>query len=138
MLFAIYRLVKDLNQGKGLRIAFDVTLLVSIWWIASSELISNMALMNFDNTYKLALSILWGVTALSYIAFGIWKKRKHIRILAIVVFGITLLKLFFYDMSHFDTIAKTIAFVSLGILLLVISFLYNKYKHFIFDNDENS
>ena len=138
MLFAIYRLIKDLNQGKGLRITFDVTLFVSIWWIASSELISEMELMNFDNTYKLALSILWGVTALSYIAFGIWKKRKHIRILAIAVFGITLLKLFFYDMSHFDTIAKTIAFVSLGILLLVISFLYNKYKHFIFDNDENS
>ena len=32
---------------------------------------------------------------------------------------------------------KTIVFVSLGVLLLVISFLYNKYKNIIADDSEN-
>jgi len=51
---------------------------------------------------------------------------------AIALFGVTLIKLFFYDISHLDTISKTIVFVTLGILLLIISFLYNKYKSLIF------
>jgi hypothetical protein len=32
-----------------------------------------------------------------------------------------------------NTVSKTIVMVSLGLLLLVISFLYNKYKHLIAD-----
>ena len=65
------------------------------------------------------------------IVLGIWKKKKHLRVGAIALFGITLVKLFFYDIAYLDTIAKTIVFVALGVLLLIISFLYNKYKHVI-------
>ena len=66
--------------------------------------------------------------ALILIGLGIWKGKKHLRIGAIALFTITLVKLFFYDISLLGTIAKTIVFVVLGILLLIISFLYNKYK----------
>jgi uncharacterized membrane protein len=96
-----------------------------------------MDITKSTQSYKLGLSILWGVCALILIALGIWKKKKHLRIGAIALFGVTLVKLFFYDISHLDTIAKTIVFVALGILLLIISFLYNKYKHIISDGNEN-
>jgi hypothetical protein len=112
-------------------VGFDFLFYSSLIWIASSELISWMDIMKSEQSYKLGLSILWGVYALVLIVLGIWKKKKHLRIGAIVFFGITLLKLFFYDISHLDTIAKTIVFVTLGIILLIISFLYNKYKHLI-------
>lgn len=46
------------------------------------------------------------------------------------------MKLFFYDIAELDTISKTIVFVSLGISLLIISFLYNKYKNLIFEESE--
>ncbi|SDB88809.1 DUF2339 domain-containing protein [Williamwhitmania taraxaci] len=136
--FSIFKLLKEVLQNKALRVTYDIVLFTSIWWIASSELINLMDLFYFENPYRLALSIMWGIMALLFIIWGISKKRKHIRILAIAVAGITLIKLFAYDMSHFDTIAKTLAFVSLGILLLVISFLYNKYKHFIFDDNDTN
>jgi uncharacterized membrane protein len=105
-------------------------------WVASSELITWLDLLHFDNTYKIGLSILWGVFALFTIAFGIWKNKKHLRLAAIVLFALTLLKLFLYDIADLGTIAKTIVFVSLGILLLIISFLYNKYKDLINDDEE--
>jgi uncharacterized membrane protein len=85
---------------------------------------------------KLGLSILWGVYSLFMIVLGIMKHKKYLRIGAIVLFGITLIKLFFYDISHLNTISKTIIFISLGILLLVISFLYNKYRLLIAENNE--
>ena len=71
--------------------------------------------------------------SLALIVLGIWKKKKYLRVTAIVLFGATLIKLFFYDISHLDTISKVIVFVSLGLLLLIISFLYNKNKDKIFN-----
>ncbi len=111
--------------------AFDILLTICILVIASNELITWMEIMHFSQSYKLGLSILWGLYALILISMGIWKKKKHLRVAGIVLFSATLVKLFLYDISHLDTIAKTIVFVSLGILLLIISFLYNKYKHLI-------
>ena len=112
-------------------IGYDLLLYISLLWISSSELINWMDILEFAQSYKLGLSILWGVYALLLIVLGIWKNKKHLRIMAFALFGVTLIKLFLYDISHLDTLAKTIVFVSLGVLLLIISFLYNKYKHII-------
>ena len=100
-------------------------------------MINLLDLSGSDQTYKLGLSILWGAYSLLLIILGIWKNKKHMRIAAIILFGVTLLKLFLYDISQLNTMAKTIVFISLGILLLVISFLYNKYKNII-SNDVES
>jgi uncharacterized membrane protein len=132
MILSIYRSIKQnfmKESGLKLNIAFDGLLYISIVWIGSSELINCMDIMHSSQSYKLGLSILWGVYALLMIILGIWKKKKHIRIGAIVLFALTLLKLFAYDISDMDTISKTIVFVLLGLLLLVISFLYNKYRY---------
>jgi uncharacterized membrane protein len=118
-----------------LRMYFDLAMHISIIWILSSELIHWLDITGSVQSYKLALSIFWGSYSLFLIILGIWKKRKYLRVGAILLFAATLIKLFSYDISHLETIPKTIAFVSLGILLLIISFLYNKYKHIIADED---
>ncbi len=113
------------------KVAYDILLYTSLIWILSSELISWMDIMHSTQPYKLGLSILWGVYSLFLIGIGIWKKKKHLRVGAIALFSVTLLKLFLFDLSHIDTIAKTIIFITLGILLLTISFLYIKYRNTI-------
>jgi hypothetical protein len=135
ILFASYRYILEEFLKKDFSVAFDFLFHGTILWIASSELIHWMNIADSTQSYKLGLSILWGVYALLLISLGIWKKKKHLRIGAITLFGVTLYKLFIYDISGLDTIEKTVLFVSLGILLLIISFLYNKYKHII--SDEN-
>lgn len=121
---------------RNIEIVMDSLLHISILWILSSELIHWMDIAGYSNNYKIGLSILWGSYSLLLISLGIWKKKAYLRVGAIVIFALTLLKLFLYDISHLDTIAKTIVFVSLGALLLIISFLYNKYKHIISDDDK--
>jgi len=132
-----YQYVREEFMRSDFKIAFDFLLHTSALWITSSELINWMDIAESEQSYKLGLSILWGIYSLFLIALGIWKKKKHLRIGAIALFGGTLVKLFFYDISQLDTIAKTIVFVSLGLLLLIISFLYNKYKHIISDENES-
>ena len=137
LLIACYKYIHQKFLKKDLKMAFDILLHTTILWIASSELINWMDIAESAQSYKLGLSILWGIYSVLLIVLGIWKHKKYLRIGAIALFTATLIKLFFYDISHLNTISKTIVFVSLGILLLIISFLYNKYKHIIFDEPEN-
>ena len=112
---------------------FDIGLSFTVLIVLSSELISWSDIFGFSGAEKLGLSIFWGIYAVAVIAVGIVQQKKHLRIFGIGLFAVTLLKLFFYDIADLDTISKTIVFVSLGILLLGASFLYNKYTKLLFD-----
>lgn len=136
LMFGIYKLSKATFMKLKVKLVFVALLHISILWILSSELLQWLDLSGSKQTYKLGLSILWGAYSLFLIAFGIYKNNKYLRIGAIALFGVTLIKLFFYDIASMNTITKTIVFVSLGILLLIISFLYNKYKHKITDEPD--
>jgi uncharacterized membrane protein len=133
LLVMSYRYLQAKIIKRDLKIGFDCVLHFTILCILSSELINWLDMAASIESDKLGLSILWGIYALSIIILGIWKRQKHLRIMAILLFGITLVKLFFYDIAHLPTLSKTIVFVSLGTLLLIISFLYNKYKSKIFE-----
>ncbi|MBT8223475.1 MAG: DUF2339 domain-containing protein, partial [Eudoraea sp.] len=136
-LFISYKTLKqgfvDLKED----IVFDLVLAVTICWIITSELLHWLDLYGVSDSYKLWLSILWGLYALLLISLGIWKKKKHLRISAIILFSITLLKLFFYDIAHLNTLSKTIVFVSLGILLLLVSYLYNRFRNIIAGEEDS-
>ncbi len=142
LLFASYRYIKqkfllETISPESLGQAFDFLLYFSLFVISSSELINQMDIFGYQDSYKLGLSILWGIFALGLVIIGIYQHKKHLRIGAIALLGLTLAKLFFYDIADLDTISKTVVFVSLGILMLIVSFLYNKYKAFIFETKES-
>lgn len=145
-IYCIYRLVnsnlinkEDIGlQQFNLHIIFEVLAWVVGIIICSSELVNILDLNNFSQSDKLGVSILWGSFALIMVAIGIWKNKKHLRLMAIVLFFITLAKLFFYDIAHLSSISKTILFICLGVLLLIISFLYNKFTDKITDNNDDT
>jgi len=134
IVLASYHLIRQEFMSKKWRKIFEVALHGIILWVSSSELIHLLDLQGSSGTYKLGLSILWGLYSLLLIALGIWKQRQFLRIWGIALFGITLLKLFLYDLAHLNTLSKTIVFITLGILLLIISFLYNKFQNEISAN----
>lgn len=134
ILYTSFQYTKQQFLNVNIKQIFALVFYITILWLLSSELIHWMNMLGSAESYKLGLSILWGVYALALIVIGIIRKYKQIRLGAMSLFGITLFKLFFYDISDLNTISKTIVFVVLGILLLVISFLYNKFKHLIFDD----
>ncbi len=132
--FTLYTIHKGVRQDFMSRRFIkpaDILIHGALLWLASSELINWMEIAGSGSPDMLGLSILWGLYSLMLIGLGIWKKKKHLRIAAMVVFAGTILKLLFYDLAHLDTIAKTIVLVTLGLLLLISSFLYNKYKNII-------
>ncbi|MCE3296959.1 MAG: hypothetical protein K0R65_2673 [Crocinitomicaceae bacterium] len=134
--YTYFTFMKKQFTDRFFRIFSEYFLHVVIIWILSAELVNWMYVFNSKQAYKLWLSILWGVYSLFLIVIGIRDKKAYLRIGAISLFGVTLVKLFLYDLDRLSTLGKTVLFIILGVILLVISFLYNKYKNILFDEEE--
>jgi uncharacterized membrane protein len=91
----------------------------------------------FENLYaKALLTIIWGLSSFAMIWLGMKYRFKSLRITALVLFGITLVKLFSFDIRNIPPAGKIAAFILLGVLLLVVSFMYQRLKKLIIDNAE--
>jgi len=87
---------------------------------------------------QLTITIVWMLMAASLFVIGLWRKIKLLRLVSIVLFAVTLIKLVGVDSLKFTALQKVISYILLGTILLVVSFLYQKFKNVIFgeDNDE--
>jgi uncharacterized membrane protein len=130
--------LRHFYRDKFFKQVIEIVIHICLVWVVCSELIHLKRMNGGGDFYRAGLTIFGGIYAFGLIAFGIWKKRPHLRLLALILFGITLLKLFIYDIAKVDAGGKTIAFISLGVLLLVISFLYTKYKHLILSGEDET
>jgi uncharacterized membrane protein len=86
-------------------------------------------------TYKVGFAILWGICAFTAMYIGLKRKNKDLRIIALTLFALTLAKLFIFDIRGISEGGKIAAFISLGILLLIISFMYQNIKKLILADD---
>ena len=136
-LWAIFKNTKSIIENTKLHIFLEMVIHISILNFLSNELVTWMDIAGYQDIFKLGLSILWSVYSLLLVGLGIYKKKKYLRISALVLFGVTLAKLFLYDISNLSTISKTVVLIVLGLLLLIISFLYNKFKDKISDETKH-
>lgn len=80
------------------------------------------------------VTFLWLLVAVAVFAWGVAAKSISLRMGGIALMGLTLLKLVLYDSLQFSPVQKVIAYLTLGILLLIVSFFYQKYKEKLFRN----
>ncbi|MEP2026789.1 MAG: DUF2339 domain-containing protein [Reichenbachiella sp.] len=88
----------------------------------------------FDGAVRSVYPVVWALSALVLMIVGMKLRMKPLRLASLVVFSVTIVKLFFYDLAGNST-GKIISFILLGVILLLISFLYQKLK-FIIQDDE--
>lgn len=84
---------------------------------------------------KVGLPIVWGICAFAFMYVGLIRRNRTFRILSLSLFALTLVKLFFYDIQGISEGGRIAAFISLGVLLLIISFMYQKIKTLILVSD---
>jgi hypothetical protein len=86
-----------------------------------------------ENLKQLSLSGVWLLFSIAVMVFGIWRRTRVLRLVAIVLFGATILKIFTYDLSFLDTLYRIVSFIALGLILLAVSYLYQRYRAIIFE-----
>lgn len=82
--------------------------------------------INTSLSQHLALSLLWTGYATGLILLGVNRKSALLRWQAILLFGLVVLKVFIYDSSFLERFYRIVSFFILGLVLLVISFLYQR------------
>ena len=134
-------IINILNNKKNLLFKAATTFFIlTILYLLSADLdaISILITQNTDTliySQKTGYAILWGISSFILMIIGMKKKIKIIRILSLILFAITITKLFVYDISNISEGGKIVAFILLGVLLLIISFMYQKVKKLVIDDD---
>jgi uncharacterized membrane protein len=92
----------------------------------------------WQNLYhKAGLSILWSICSFIMMWLGMYYKFRPLRIISLTLFTITLIKLFAYDIRNIPPGGKIAAFILLGVLLLTVSFMYQRLKKIIIDDSQS-
>lgn len=81
------------------------------------------------------ITLIWLLLAILLFVAGMYLRIKILRFISIFLFGLTLLKLLFIDSLSFTAVQKVTGYVVTGTLLLVVSFLYQKFRKRIFDEE---
>lgn len=87
--------------------------------------------------FSAGLSLSLSIAGFVQMGLGMRLHQKVLRMVSLATFGIVLLKLVFDDLWAMPTIGKIIVFIILGLILLILSFLYQKLKDVLFKNDED-
>ncbi len=88
--------------------------------------------------YKAGLSILWSICSFIMIWLGMQYKFRSLRIISLSLFTLTLAKLFTYDIRNIPAGGKIAAFILLGVLLLTVSFMYQRLRKIIIEDAETN
>lgn len=117
------------NRNQHTEFAIIATL---VWLTGTRLLVMSFHEENFSTAFSLSL----GLAAFILMCAGMRYHSKEVRIVSLAEFGIVLGKLIFNDVWTMSALGKIIVFISLGILLLTLSFLYQKLKDVLFNEDE--
>ena len=109
-----------------------------LWFVYSSEETSFLVgLYGSRGGAKIAVSLLWGAYALALLAFGILRKKKIVRIPALVLFAVTVLKIFFLDLVGTPALYRIAGCMITGAVLVAGAWLYVRFAQKGDPSDEN-
>ena len=118
-------------------LTFSQTLGVSAWLAGLAmftiEAVAQGAARHWQTETSLAITLSWTAYALGTLIAGIYWRSGTVRVLSLSVFMLTVAKVFLFDVWHLDTVIRVFAFISLGVTLLLVSFLYRHYRERIRD-----
>jgi uncharacterized membrane protein len=75
----------------------------------------------------MSYSIAWALFALLMLIVGIRKQIAPVRYASLGLLGLTVVKLFFHDLSQLDQLYRIIAFVVVAVVAILASFLYQRF-----------
>ena len=107
----------------GHLIMLSAFLLELEYWVETSVSSGNQT-----SVMAIGVSILMALYAVLLIGIGVAYRSVLNRILGLGLIGLVVLKLYLYDVWEASRLFRMVAFVSLGVLLLLTSYLYSRFR----------
>lgn len=119
------------SNQRNLHIEYSI-ISTLMWLTLTRLLLITFNEVNFSTAFSLSL----GIAAFILMCIGMRYHSKEIRIVSLAEFGIVIGKLILNDVWAMPSLGKIIVFISLGAILLILSFLYQKLKDALFNEEE--
>ena len=103
-----------------------------VWITVTRLLMLTFNIYDFTTAFSLSL----GIAAFILMCIGMRYHSKQVRLVSLAEFGIIIGKLVLNDVWAMSALGKIIVFISLGAILLTLSFLYQKLKDALFEEEE--
>lgn len=124
------------SWASGALVPVQVVISVLVFELVTAETYSALAISDRTGSLRqMALSVAWVIYSILLMSFGIWRRSVALRFVALTLFEVTIVKVFLYDLSSLETLYRIFSFIGLGLFLLATSYLYARYRDFIFGSD---
>ena len=116
-----------INADPEQRSTFPADAILHIVSLASGILLVTIEISRAQTAWKdSAITLWWGSCALVLIFLGLRTGKQHLRWTALALFGCTIGKMFLVDLAELHGLIRVAAFMGVGVLLLVLSFTYQR------------
>jgi uncharacterized membrane protein len=101
---------------------------LSVNWTRYQEALRSAGRAGADFRWRTqaGLSVLWAIYAGIALAWGFVRSNPVVRYAALALLGLTVFKVFAVDFADVKTAYRILSFVVLGVVLLLVSFAYQK------------
>jgi uncharacterized membrane protein len=82
---------------------------------------------HWDRAAQMGISLVWTLCGVLLLIGGAIRQHQPIRWLALGLLGLTVTKVFLFDLGFLDTPYRILSFGGLGLALIGISWLYSRY-----------
>ncbi len=161
--FIVFSMNKAINKTGSFisktKVLNSILVSIAVVYLSSVELLLHVLKLNLINVFNIndieymdkiieisrlethaitiGFPILWGILAFAFLFIGMKKYNKSFRVISLVLIALTLIKLFTFDIKDASEAGKIIAFIILGVVLLIISFMYQKIKALLLDDTKD-
>jgi len=137
---SLLRFRQELAGNRQKPVSWLFSILIVIWVSTEAKVLyllaggGNSLYQSIDQYSRAGLTIVWALCSFGFMWLGMRYRFKPLRVISLSLFALALLKLFLIDIRNISAGGKIAAFILLGVLLLVISFMYQKLKKIIIDD----
>lgn len=118
--------------GSAWRLGFTIVAAFVFTWTGTFETLRAFGHEQFrsrfaqpDLAFQVSLSIFWATSAMIFLVVGLMRVTQSLRIMAIVLFAVTLVKVLVLDLAYVEATYRVVLFMALGVLLVGASMLYH-------------
>ena len=136
--YAVAYLTSRLQGERGYgAVAGIAANLITLAWLsleARAAVDAAIPAIRFTRVLAFSLSAIWAVYAGLLLVVGITFRLRSARLLAVGVFGVTLIKMVVSDLWFVGQVHRIVSFVGIGALLLACSLLFHRFKHLVMED----
>lgn len=110
--------------------------MVILFWITSLDIYKFQDFLGLERFNRFGISIYMMIYSVAVVYLGFRNELVYFRKLGLIFMLLTLCKLFLIDLILLGTGGKAIVLIVFGIIMLLTSYLYNRYKEILIGSEE--